>query len=281
MFAEFLHVAATFGRGLVPALLLLTGLSLVEFFIPLHPRTGLQNAHLGPNLGLTFITFLTNFGFNTAMLLTLAGLQSTGFGLLPVLSLGPLATLGLAIIILDFTTYLAHVSMHKIPSLWRYHSIHHSDLAVDVTTTSRQHPGESIIRYVFLVTTAIALGATPATFFAYRFTTSIFGFSIHSNIGLPVWLDSVLSWVIASPNMHKVHHSRSQQFTDTNYGNILSLWDRLFGTFIPSRLGTAIHYGLDGFDEPAGQSIGGLLVRPFRKNAPPVLLPIPESSGAG
>jgi sterol desaturase/sphingolipid hydroxylase (fatty acid hydroxylase superfamily) len=281
MFTELLHVTATFGRGLVPALLAITALSLIEFVIPLRPRSGLQNAHLGPNLGLTFIGFLTNFAFNTAMLLVLAWLRSRSFGLLPRLSLGPLAALGLAIITLDFTTYLAHVSMHKFPSLWRYHSIHHSDLALDVTTTSRQHPGESIIRYVFMATTAIALGATPAMFVTYRLTTSLFGFTIHSNIGLPVWLDTALTWFIASPNMHKVHHSRSREFTDTNYGNILSLWDRLFGTFTPSRLGTAIHYGLDSFDEPASQSFGGLLVRPFLKDGPTMLLPISESSSAG
>jgi sterol desaturase/sphingolipid hydroxylase (fatty acid hydroxylase superfamily) len=281
MIAEIVHVVASFGRGLVPSLLAITCLSLIEFAIPLHPRTGLQNRHLGPNLGLTFIAFLMNFAFNTAMLLALAGLHSRGFGLLPMLSLGPLASLGLAIVILDFTTYLAHVSMHKFSPLWRYHSIHHSDLALDVTTTSRQHPGEGIIRFVFMATTAIALGATPAMFVAYRLTTSMFGFTIHSNIGLPVWLDTVLSWFIASPNMHKVHHSRRREFTDTNYGNILTLWDRLFGTFVPARLGTSIDYGLDDFDEAACHSIGGLLVRPLRKNEyPPVLLPISESSGA-
>jgi sterol desaturase/sphingolipid hydroxylase (fatty acid hydroxylase superfamily) len=281
MIAEILQVISGFGRGLVPSLLAITGLSLIEFVIPLRSRTGLQNAHLGPNLSLTFIAFLTNFAFNTAMLLVLAGLQSRGFGLLPKLSLGPLAALGLAIITLDFTTYLAHVSMHKFSSLWRFHSVHHSDLALDVTTTARQHPGESVIRYVFMATTAIALGATPAMFVTYRLTASLIGFTIHSNIGLPVWLDTALSWLVTSPNMHKVHHSRSRELTDTNYGNILTLWDRLFGTFVPSQLGTAIDYGLDGFDEPASQSIGGLLTRPLRKNSsPPALLPVSESSGA-
>ena len=281
MFAEFLHLAATFGRGLVPSLLAITVLSLIELAIPLRPRSGLQNAHLGPNLGLTLMAFLTNFAFNMAMLFALAELQKRGVGLLPVLSLGSVATLALAIIILDFSTYLAHVSMHKMPSLWRYHSIHHSDLALDVTTTSRQHPGESIIRYVFMATTAFALGVPPAVFLTYRFTTSMFGFTIHSNIGIPVWLDTALSWFIVTPNMHKVHHSRSQHLTDTNYGNILSLWDRLFGNFVPSKVGTAINYGLDGFDEPAAQAIGKLLVRPWRMNEyRGDLAPVPDSGAA-
>src|SRR5437588_11895375 len=104
MIAEILQVISTFGRGLIPSLLAITGLSAIELVIPLRSRTGLQNAHLGPNLGLTFIVFLTNFAFNTALLSVLAGLRSKGSGLLPMLSLSPLAALGLAIITLDFAT---------------------------------------------------------------------------------------------------------------------------------------------------------------------------------
>jgi sterol desaturase/sphingolipid hydroxylase (fatty acid hydroxylase superfamily) len=154
--------------------------------------------------------------------------------------------------------------MHKLPALWRYHSVHHSDPAVDVTTTVRQHPGESLIRYAFLGAFAIALGPGPAAFGIYRAWSALNGLFEHANVRMPLWLDWLLSLVTTWPHMHKIHHSRRPEQTDTNYGNIFSLWDRLFATFTPSRQGTDVHYGLDGLDDPAIQTTAGLLALPFR-----------------
>jgi sterol desaturase/sphingolipid hydroxylase (fatty acid hydroxylase superfamily) len=260
--AGFINVAAGFGWAIAPALTAMTVFTVIELLIPLHPRSGLNDRHLGPNLTLIFLAFLTNFAFNTAMLAVLVWLQAAHFGVLRHVPLWPLAIPLVAIVALDFSTYIAHVSMHKIPALWRFHSIHHSDRALDVTTTIRQHPGESVIRYFYMSVAAVALGVTPGAFVAYRLTSSMIGLMEHANIALPLWLDTALSWVTASPNMHKVHHSRSLRYTDSNYGNILSLWDRVFLTFTPARIGTDIDYGLDGFDEPAKQTTLGLLALP-------------------
>ena len=167
-------------------------------------------------------------------------------------------------LVLDFSFYVAHVVMHKIVPLWRVHRVHHSDPAVDVTTTIRQHPAEGVIRYAFMAAFAIALGAPPAAFAVYRLWSALSGLLEHANVRLPVRVDSLLSLVVTSPNMHKVHHSRAAQQTDTNYGNIFSLWDRLFSTFTPASEGTQIVYGLDGFDHPKAQTTAGLLALPFR-----------------
>jgi sterol desaturase/sphingolipid hydroxylase (fatty acid hydroxylase superfamily) len=116
----------------------------------------------------------------------------------------------------------------------------------------------------YMTAMAVALGASPGAFVAYRVISSMIGLPEHANIALPVWLDTFLSWFTTSPNMHKVHHSRDPQHTDSNYGNILSLWDRLFGTFTPARIGAEVEYGLDGFDDPHLQTAHGLLMLPFR-----------------
>jgi sterol desaturase/sphingolipid hydroxylase (fatty acid hydroxylase superfamily) len=260
-----LSATITFALAVAPILIGMTVLSLVEIAIPLHRRGRANNTHLVPNLTLTFVTLGMNFFFNTAVLITLAWLQAAHFGLLWQLPLWPLAVPVVVIVLLDLATYIAHVSMHKIPAMWRFHSIHHCDPALDVTTTIRQHPGETVIRIGAMTAMAVALGASPGTFVAYRVTSSMIGLAEHANIALPVWLDTFLSWFTTSPNMHKVHHSRSPQYTDTNYGNVLSLWDRLFGTFTPARIGVDVAYGLEGFDDRAVQATHGLLALPFRR----------------
>ena len=238
--------------------------ALIETAIPLHARGRWNRAHLGPNLALTFITFATNVFFNAALVMTLTSLESSGVGLLHMLALPPLMTVAMVVLALDLSFYVAHVAMHRIPAFWRFHSVHHSDPAVDVTTTIRQHPGEGVLRYAFMAAFAIPLGATPAAFAVYRVWSALSGLLEHANIRVPLWLDTLLSLVFSWPNMHKIHHSRDVRYTDTNYGNIVSLWDRLFLTFTPARYGEKIVYGLDGFDDPNSQATAGLLVMPFR-----------------
>jgi sterol desaturase/sphingolipid hydroxylase (fatty acid hydroxylase superfamily) len=238
--------------------------ALLETAVPLHARGRWHRAHLGPNLALTFITFATNIVFNGALVMTLIWLQSTGFGLLSMFELPPVATVLIVVLGLDFSFYVAHVAMHRVPGFWRFHRVHHSDPVLDVTTTIRQHPGEGVIRYAFLAAFAFALGASPGAFAVYRSWSALNALLEHANIRVPLWLDSVLSLVTTWPNMHKVHHSRAANESNTNFGNIFSFFDRLFLTFTPSRRGMSIVYGLDGFDDPATQTTKGLLVMPFR-----------------
>jgi sterol desaturase/sphingolipid hydroxylase (fatty acid hydroxylase superfamily) len=247
--------------------LILAGMAVVasiETVIPLHARGRWNRDHLGPNLTLTFLTFATNIFLNAALLLALMWLESGGFGLLRLTTLPPLMTVVIAVLVLDLSFYVAHVAMHKVPAFWRFHSVHHSDPAVDVTTTIRQHPGESLIRYAFMAAFAIPLGPSIGAFAIYRVWSVLSGLLEHSNIRLPAWLDGPLSLVFTWPNTHKIHHSRDAQYTDTNYGNIVSWWDRLFSTFTPAKHGTNISYGLEGFDDRALQTTAGLLALPFR-----------------
>lgn len=249
--------------SVVVILAAMAAISLVELAIPLHARGPAARAHLRPNLTLTFLTFATNAVMNTALVMALFWLEARGLGLLRAFALPPLWAGVAAVVALDFSFYVTHLAMHKVPAFWRFHCVHHSDPALDVTTTIRQHPGESVIRYASLAAFAIALGASPGAFAVYRVWVALNGLLEHANLRAPRALDRALAWVTTWPHMHKLHHSRRPEETDSNYSNIFSVWDRLFGTYTPSERGTNVAYGLDGFDDPAAQTTAGLLAAPF------------------
>ena len=246
----------------------MVALAALEAVIPLRAHAPLRRAHLAPNLTLTAITFAANALLNLALVVALAWAQAAQLGAIPALALTSPWSVLVAVIGFDLAWYATHVSMHHSALLWRFHRVHHSDPAVDVTTAIRQHPGETVIRYAYYAAFGLALGATPAAFAVYRLWSALHGVFEHANISLPLALDRALSWVITSPNMHKVHHSRAPQWTNSNYGNILALFDRAFGTFTPARRGVDIDYGLDGCDDPAHQTALGLLALPFRTVQP-------------
>ena len=246
----------------------MVALAALEAVLPLRARGPWSRAHLGPNLALTAITFAANALLNLALVAVLAWAQSAQLGAIPALALSALWSIALAVLGFDLAWYATHVSMHHSALFWRFHRVHHSDPAVDVTTAIRQHPGETAIRYAYYAAFGLALGAAPTAFAIYRLWSALHGLFEHANLRLPLALDSALSWVVASPNMHKVHHSRAPQWTNSNYGNIFALFDRAFGTFTPARRGVDVDYGLDGFDDAALQTTAGLLALPFRTVQP-------------
>jgi sterol desaturase/sphingolipid hydroxylase (fatty acid hydroxylase superfamily) len=239
----------------------------VEVVIPLHAWGRRRRDHLVPNLALTFLTFATNAVMNGGLVLALDWTGTRGAGLLHALALGPATTTIVAVVALDLSFYGVHVAMHRSPLLWRFHRVHHADPMVDVTTTIRQHPGESVIRYAAMAACAIPLGVGPSAFALYRAWSALNGLLEHANVRAPARVDRLLALVTTWPHLHKVHHSRRATETDTNYGNLLSLWDRLFATYTPSARGARVVFGLDGFDDPATQSTAGLLGLPFRRRA--------------
>jgi sterol desaturase/sphingolipid hydroxylase (fatty acid hydroxylase superfamily) len=243
-------------------------LAVVETILPLHARGRWHRAHLGPNLALTFLTFFLSFFLNAGVVLTVVWLDERGFGVLRWLQVGPLAAGILGVLVLDFSWYALHQTMHRVPALWRIHRVHHSDPVVDVTTTIRQHPGESLLRYATLFACVIVFGVGLPAFAIYRVWSALNGMSEHANIRLPRWLDRAIALITVSPDMHKIHHARDVRETDTNYGNIFSFYDRALGTFTPTARGRTVVCGLDGFDDPAQQTTRGLLAMPFADRVP-------------
>ena len=241
----------------------MAALGAVELAIPLRTRSRDHAAHVRPNLALTFLTFATNAVLNTLVVSMLIWLQAKGWGLLNRVTVAPVVAVVSVLVVLDLAFYVAHVAMHKVPAFWRFHRVHHSDMAMDVTTTIRQHPGEGLIRYVVITAAAAAIGASPAAFAVYRLASALNGLLEHANIRLPPAIDNAASWVTTWANYHKVHHSRIPAETDSNYGNLFSCWDRLFGTCTPAGRGATVVFGLEAFADPARQTTAGLLAMPF------------------
>jgi sterol desaturase/sphingolipid hydroxylase (fatty acid hydroxylase superfamily) len=165
------------------------------------------------------------------------------------------------------SAYLVHYVEHKVKFLWRFHLIHHSDTWVDTTTANRHHPGESVLRFVFTALAVVVVGAPMWLVFLYQSLSVVLSQFNHANISLPVALDRWLSYIIVSPDMHKVHHHYEMPHTDSNYGNIFSIWDRLFGTFSTLKR-EEIVYGIDTHMETEKHNnIGSLLKIPFQKRS--------------
>jgi sterol desaturase/sphingolipid hydroxylase (fatty acid hydroxylase superfamily) len=169
-----------------------------------------------------------------------------------------------AVLVLDFSTYVAHVSMHHLPLLWRVHRVHHADFVVDVTTALRQHPFETAWRFLFIVIPVLALGIPPQIVAAYRILSVTNGLFEHLNLGLWAPLDRLLSFAFITPNVHKVHHSKDPAEADTNYGNLFSIFDRLFRTFTSPSRASRGEYGLHDYDDAKTERVGRLLELPFR-----------------
>ncbi|MEO5944740.1 MAG: sterol desaturase family protein [Ferruginibacter sp.] len=134
-------------------------------------------------------------------------------------------------ILLDLGEYIYHVIMHKVKRLWMFHIVHHSDSVVDVSTTLREHPGENFIRLSFTLLWVFLTGAFFWALLLRQIIQTVTTLFAHMHYRLPKKLDSVIGVVFITPNLHHVHHHYQQPYTDSNYGDVLSIWDRMFGTF--------------------------------------------------
>jgi len=166
---------------------------------------------------------------------------------------------------LDFSSWLVHWVMHKVKILWGFHLVHHTDNNVDVTTGLRHHPGDSILRGLFFMLLIFVSGAPMYSVMVYQTLLVLATAFTHANISLPKKLDTALSYIFVSPNMHKVHHHWKQPYTDSNYGGVLAIWDRLFGTY--KKLDPKeIRYGLDRYyPNDKDEDLFALLKKPFQK----------------
>jgi sterol desaturase/sphingolipid hydroxylase (fatty acid hydroxylase superfamily) len=243
----------------------------IEAIIPLFNFNYKKFRHALPNFFFTFTTILVNFSLAFILLKVSDLVVVNNFGLLNFYDSLPLSLyIIIGILLLDLIgAYLPHYVQHKVKFLWKIHLVHHSDHKVDTTTANRHHPFESIVRYLFTLMGVALLGANMGLVFLYQSLSVILSQFNHANININPSFDKYLSFFIVTPNMHKVHHHYVMPYTDSNYGNIFSFWDRLFGTFKtlnPSK----IIYGVDTFfNEEENGSIKNLLYRPFEKSKAP------------
>lgn len=175
----------------------------------------------------------------------------------------PWIKFALMFLVLDFLDYVYHFTMHRVPLFWRFHLVHHSDLAIDVSTTFREHPGETLLRNVYLIMWVFILGASPEILLLRQTTQSLFNLLAHASFRFPWPTARILGGLFITPNLHHVHHHFRLPYTNCNYGDVFSVWDRLFGTLSVMTEKTPT-YGLDGhMDYVAKASFLQTLSMPF------------------
>lgn len=216
---------------------------LLERLAAFRPRPD-DRRRLALNVALTATTFTLNLALFVTGLVVVHRLNAQGFGLAQWLDLPPLVAVIAALVVLDFATWALHWAMHKVPALWSFHRLHHADAFVDVTTTLRQHPGETVLRTAVTLGAGALLGAPATLIAAYRSLSVLNAVFEHANIRLPRRIDRLLAWVWVTPDLHKMHHSAIAAETDSNYGNLLSLFDRLLGAYTCGSGAGAVVYGL-------------------------------------
>lgn len=235
--------------------------------------------HAGVNFTFTVIHLLIHTLLAVGIVLLSDWCRQQHFGLVYWLKAGVGFTILISFLLLDFFGgWLVHIAEHKIPLLWRFHVIHHADNNVDVTTGLRHHPVESVLRGLFFFAGILVSGAPMYAVMIFQTVLVVATAFTHANIRLPGWLDKGLSYVLVSPDMHKVHHHWKQPFTDTNYGAVLSVWDRCLGTF--AKLPFAdIKYGLDRYyPNERDEDFVHLMKSPFMKQPKdlPATAQVPE-----
>ena len=238
---------------------------LIEGLIPTRRLSYKKWRHALPNFFFTITSVLVNFFLAFLLLNTADWAQANGFGLLHIVVLPFWLYVVLGVLLLDFIgAYLAHWTEHKVKPLWMVHLVHHSDHHVDTTTANRHHPLESMVRFSFTLLAVFILGAPIGIVMLYQSLSVVLSQFNHANIKLPIKLDQWLSYVLVTPHMHKVHHHYVLPYTDSNYGNIFAIWDRLLGTY--KNLGEEhIVYGVDVFpNEEENSRVGSLLKQPFQ-----------------
>jgi sterol desaturase/sphingolipid hydroxylase (fatty acid hydroxylase superfamily) len=266
----FEHIPSAHRAGII-----IGGLTLfwiIEGIIPLANLRYSKWKHAGLNLFFTATTIIINVLFAGGILFASDWTQAHHFGLLNMIEMPLWVFMIVGMLVLDLVgAYSIHWLEHKIKVLWRFHLIHHTDTYVDTTTANRHHPGESVFRAVFTMLGVFLLGAPMWLVMLYQACSAFLSQFNHADINLPKWLDDSMSWILVSPNMHKTHHHYVLPYTDSNYGNIFSVWDRLFGTFSYFEDPKKIIYGIDTHTKPEEHdNMANLLKIPFQTYRAPV-----------
>jgi len=186
-----------------------------------------------------------------------------GFGALRWLDIPVWICAVMALCLLDLWQYVAHTLMHKVPLFWRFHAVHHNADRLEATAAMRFHTLEVAVQGLLLIPITVVLGIGIEFVALYHLILLPASMFHHADIRLGALLDRLLRMVIVTPRMHWIHHSRWQPETDSNYGGVLSVWDRVFGTMRFRRRPERVDLGLDGFDDDQIHTLKGMLTTPF------------------
>ncbi|MBN8575842.1 MAG: sterol desaturase family protein [Cytophagales bacterium] len=263
-FLHFFETMPTWQRA-VWIVICLTLCWIVEGSFPLFRFNYKKWKHAGVNFTFLLTTMIINVFFGIATVGIFEWIGRNQFGLMYLIDWPIWVEMLLCLLIFELLAqYTIHYILHRVKWMWKFHMIHHSDTHLDATSGTRHHPGDFIMRELFALLAVLITGAPVAYYFFYRVCTIFFTYFTHANISLPAWLDKSLSYVFITPNMHKFHHHFERPWTDSNFGNMFSIYDRLFGTLVydnPHK----IKYGLDVLDNSKDESLGYQFGLPFNK----------------
>ena len=236
---------------------------IAEGIYPLVAHKYKKWKHAKVNLIFLSTTLVINVLFGILTLGVFHWTQENEFGLLFLVDLPLWVDLIIALMAFDLIAqYFVHYLLHKVKFMWKFHMVHHSDTEVDVTSGTRHHPGDYMFREVFSLFAALIIGAPLSFYLLYRIVTVFFTYTTHANITVPSWVDKTFGLIFITPNMHKFHHHFERPWTDTNFGNIFSIWDRIFGTLViddPKK----VKYGLDVLEDDTSGNLWYQFKVPF------------------
>ena len=232
--------------------------------------------HLSQSKSIRWINNLGLVGLNSVLIALLMPIvaisaaswaEAHSFGLMNWLNVSPTWALIFSVVLLDGVIYWQHIMFHSIPFLWRLHRMHHADQDIDVTTGARFHPIEILISMWIKIGAVTLIGAPVWAVVTFEVVLNASAMFNHSNARLPLKLDSWLRKLIVTPDMHRVHHSVIERETHSNFGFFLSIWDRLFGTYIaqPYLGHDEMRIGLPMFKRSREQWLDKMLTQPFRE----------------
>lgn len=204
-----------------------------------------------------------------------AEVNSHGWGLLARIDGGLAVNLITGLIAMDLAGYGGHILLHRVPWLWRVHTIHHSDVDFDCTTGFRFHPLEALFTTALRLAVIAALGLDPLTVVIYEGWAGLQNLYGHANARLPAPLERIMRRLVVTPDMHRIHHSVRVDEGMSNFGIVLPWWDRLFRTYRGEPAGgyEDMKIGLSWLRRESGWSVPKLLVAPFM----PAYLPSPPA----
>lgn len=246
-------------------------LAVVEALAPRRQRMQTRSRRWTTNWAFTIANtlLLRVFAFAVPLLAVGAAIdaKAQGWGVFNILALPAWIEVIAAVLILDLAIWAQHLITHKVPLLWRLHRVHHADVDMDVTTAIRFHPLEIGLSMLLKIGIVYLLG--PAAIAVILFEIILNGTAMfnHANIRLPLWLDGMVRKVLVTPDMHRVHHSVQRHEHDSNYGFALSVWDRMFGTYIaqPAAGHDAMQVGLEWQDDRPSKLVWSMSLPFLRK----------------
>lgn len=241
---------------------------LLEALLPLFPHRAPLLKRWYVNLSLHLINSITVYAliYNFFGMNLEDEISQSGFGIFHWVGGVPIWLQFLAFaVVADLCSYGMHRFYHNWRPLWRLHVVHHSDLDIDITDSFRFHPFQILIEFSVRLLITLMLGVPLLVLVLFDVLYTLFVFYPHANIKLPRPIEKILRTVIVTSDMHRVHHSSIPADTNSNYGDIFSFWDRLFGSYQFKEWDEQkdMQLGLEYFREKKDQSLISVLMQPF------------------